>query len=288
MRGHSSLFVVSILLLTNCDYIPKDDKHPEVPFFEDIIQDKSIFQPVVTRDPAVHDSHQLFFLNNGKYISVKETLEEVPGNDEDGVKKTTKHLNVYNVLIEDLNNRPFLTRIVKTDKYSPIIVDKDANLYLDGNFYGSPDYKLLKKLKLINITDSLAARTQKETSTNIDSLNQVQLSILERKYHFKQKNDEDYIIQNDQLILFRNTDIIVDALHQQKVFDEFDDSILIEYRNDNRAFPNSYYYYYYNIGKIKFKYFDGKSGTTNPTKIEFGGQTYMYHPKFGIYRIIKK
>ncbi|KFC19038.1 hypothetical protein IO89_16090 [Epilithonimonas lactis] len=275
-------------MLTNCDYIPKDDKHPEVPFFEDIIQDKSIFQPVVTRDPAVHDSHQLFFLNNGKYISVKETLEEVPGNDEDGVKKTTKHLNVYNVLIEDLNNRPFLTRIVKTDKYSPIIVDKDANLYLDGNFYGSPDYKLLKKLKLINITDSLAARTQKETSTNIDSLNQVQLSILERKYHFKQKNDEDYIIQNDQLILFRNTDIIVDALHQQKVFDEFDDSILIEYRNDNRAFPNSYYYYYYNIGKIKFKYFDGKSGTTNPTKIEFGGQTYMYHPKFGIYRIIKK
>ena len=288
MRGHSYLFVLTLLLLMNCGYFPKDDKHPEVPFFEDIIRDKSIFEPIATIDSAARDSHQLFFLNNGKYISVKESLEEVPGNSDDDFKKDIEHLNVYTVQINDLNNKTFLTGIVKTNKYSPIIVDKNADIYLDGNFYASPYYKLTKKLNLINITDSLAALTEKEISTNIDSLNKVQLAILERKFHFKQKKDEDYIIQNENLILFRNTDIIVDAMQKQTSFDEFDDSILIEYRNDNRAFPSSYYYYYYNIGNVKFKYFDGKSGTTNPTKIEYGGQTYLYHPKFGIYRLIKK
>lgn len=288
MRGHSSLFVLTLLLLISCDYIPKDDKHPEVPFFEDIIRDKSIFEPIVTRDPVVYDSHQLFFLENGRYLSVKESLEEVSGNGDDRTKKDTEHLNVHSVQINDLNNRSFITKIFKTNKYCPIIIDKNANLYLDGNFYASPDYKLTKKLNLINITDSLAARTENETSINVDSSKKVQLSILERKFNFKQKKDEDYIIQNNHLILFRNTDIIVDALKKQMAFDEFDDPILMEYRNDNRAFPNSYYYYYYNIGKIKFKYFDGKSGTTNPTKIEYGGQTYLYHPKFGIYRFFKE
>jgi len=288
MRGHSYLFAIPLFFLMNCGYIPKDDKHPEVPFFEDIIQDRSIFEPIAMIDPAARDSHQLFFLKNGKYLSVKESMEEVPGNGEDGVKNDTEHLNVRTVQIEDLNNISFLTGIVKTNQYSPIIVDKNANLYLDGNFYGSPDYKLTKKLKLINITDSLSARTEKETSTNTDSLNKIHLSILENKFQFKQKKGEDHVIQNDNLILFRNTDVIMDALQKQTAFDEFDESILMEYRNDNRAFPSSYYYYYYNIGKIKFKYFDGKSGTTNPTKIEYGGQNYLYHPKFGIYRIIKK
>lgn len=288
MRGHSYLFAIPLFFLMNCGYIPKDDKHPEVPFFEDIIQDRSIFEPIAMIAPAARDSHQLFFLNNGKYLSIKESMEEVPGNGEDGVKNDTEHLKVRNVQIDDLNNRSFLTGIVKTNQYSPIIVDKNANLYLDGNFYGSPDYKLTKKLKLINITDSLSARTEKETSTNTDSLSKIHLSILENKFHFKQKKGEDHVIQNDNLILFRNTDVIMDALQKQTAFDEFDESILMEYRNDNRAFPSSYYYYYYNFGKIKFKYFDGKSGTTNPTKIEYSGQTYLYHPKFGIYRIIKK
>lgn len=288
MRGHSYLFAIPLFFLMNCGYIPKDDIHPEVPFFEDIIQDKSIFEPIITIDSAARDSHQLYFLNNGKYLSLKQSLEEMAGNDEEGVKKDTEHLSVHNVQIEDLNNKSFLMGIVRSNKFSPIIIDKNANLYLDGNFYESPEYKLKKRLKLINITDSLSARTEKETSTNTDSLKNFHLAILERQYNFQQKKDEDYIIQNDHLILFRNTDIIVDALQKQTEFDEFDDSILVEYRNDNRAFPSSYYYYYYNIGKIKFKYFDGKSGTTNPTKIEYGGQNYLYHPKFGIYRIIKK
>lgn len=284
MRGHSYLFVLTLLLLMNCGYFPKHDKHPEVPFFEDIIRDKSIFEPIATIDSAARDSHQLFFLNNGKYISVKESFEEVPGNNDDGFKKDIEHLNVYTVQINDLNNKSFLAEIVKTNKYSPIIVDKNANFYLDGKL----DYKLTKKLNLINITDSLSARIEKETSPNTDSLKNVHLSLLEQKFHFKQKKDGDYIIQNENLILLRNTDNIVDALQEQMAFDEFDDSILTEYRNDNRAFPSSYYYYYYNIGNVKFKYFDGKSGTTNPTKIEYGGQTYLYHPKFGIYRLIKK
>lgn len=286
MKKSSSLFILSILFLYSCDYFPKEDKHPEVPFFEDIIKDKTIFEPIALIDKNNSDSHYLFFLNNGKYLSIKRSLEEVNRGRNDTNSKIDVERQVFlNVEIRDLENKLQFKEIIQSEKLKHIIIDKNANLYANGYYYLSPDYSRKQKLDVINISDSLSARTMKNLSPNEDSVTQVHLSILEKKFDFRKKDNDNYLIKNDRIIIFKNNEFVVDAERKQSPFDEFDDAILVEYRNDNRIFPSSYSYYYYNFGKIKFKYFDGKSGTMNPGKIEYDGQTYLFHPKFGIYKI---
>lgn len=288
MKRISSLFIFILVILSGCDYFPKDDKHVEVPFFEDIIKDKTIFEPISIIDENKSDSQHLFFLTNGKYLSIKQSLEEIKNdNAHPNLKKDTDHHNILNIEIRDLNNNLNFKEIINSNAFGHIIVDKNANLYADGFYYSSPNYSKKIKMELINISDSLSARTLKNLSPNEDSVQNVNLAILEKKFDFKKKKDEDYIVKNDKVFVFINADFLIDNEQKQSSFDEFDDPILVEYRNDNRAFPSSYYYYYYNIGKIKVKYFDGKSGTVNPGKIEYGGQTYLIHPKFGIYKIKK-
>ena len=290
MKPSLIFIVLSILSLLGCDYVPKDDKHPEVSFFEDIIKDKTIFEPIATIDKNPSISHQIFFLNNGRYFSFKEYLEEINQNNQEDNKKDIDHQSVYDLEIRDLKkNIYFQDKIIEpNNSYSPLVIDKNANLYFKEHLYLSPNYNQKQEAKLINITDSLQASISNfKNETNIDSTKNIHLLLLEKKYNFKKKENVSYIIQNGNVILFQNQKIINDSEQKWENFDEFDDSILVEYRNDNRAFPSSYYYSYYSFGNIKFKYSDGRSGTIHPRKIEYGGQVYLFHPKFGIYRFKK-
>jgi hypothetical protein len=280
-------FLLPVLFLTGCSYFPKDDQHPDVPFFEEIIKDKKLFEPIAVIPDNNSERSQLFFLSTGNYLLLNRTYDEVKGNTSDDAKQIPDHRSSVSVEIRNLNSNLVFKETGQTDRYNPVVVDKNVDLYFNGFRYFAPGYTRKEAMPLISISDSLFARTSGINTSNIDSLKRVHLAILEKKYAFKSKDNEDYTVSNGRLILFSQSDFIIDAKQKTAHFDEFDDPVLVEYRNDNRAFPNSYYYYYYSFGKIKFKYDDGAWGRESPLILQYGGQTYLSHPKFGLYRIKK-
>ena len=292
MKKTNLYFIFISLFLLSCDYIPKDDKHPEVPFFHDIIKERNIFEKVIEFSS---ESGKIYFLNNGKfmYIStfIKKAESTKPVKSDEKTAFTDDDKMIYKIEIRDFENNIYFHQEVESHVFAQeftIIFDKKANLYLRGNQYFSPDYQENKPIEEVNVSDSLYAYDPKEENGIIeDSLKKEYKKALAKKYNFQWTEDIEYIIQNNQIIIAGNGEIINDSELTAKNFDTFDEAVLIEYRNDNRAFPSSYYYEYYKIGNLKFKYSDGTSGMEPPQKIENNGKSYLYHPKYGIYRILK-
>lgn len=286
-------FALISLFLLSCDYIPKDDKHPEVPFFHDIIKDRNIFEKVIELGS---ESEKIHLLNNGKLLYISRSLKkaelEKPINVEEKTAINDNDKMIYTIEIRDFENKIYFKKEIESHAYAQdfvIIIDKEANLYLKGNQYFSPDYQNSKTLEEVNVMDSLYAYDPKvESGITQDSLKKEYKKALAKKYKIEWTEDATYFIQNNQIIIADNPEIINDAELTAKNFDTFDEAVLIEYRNDNRAFPSSYYYDYYKIGNLKFKYSDGTSGMEPPQKIENNGKTYLYHPKHGLYKILTK
>lgn len=287
-----TLYLIPILsVLWSCDYIPKEDQHPEVPFFHDIIKDRTVFEKVIELSS---ESEDIYLLNTNKYLHISYSTKKA--NQEKPIKADEKAmLNddrlIYKIEIRDFDNKVYLHKEIESHRFAQefsIIFDKKGNLFLKGNQYFAPDYQKSKNLEEINIEDTLFAYNPKEDNGIIeDSLRKEYKKSLEKRYDFKWKEDTDYIVRDTQILILNNHDLVNDAEPKKTYFDTFDESILVEYRNDNRAFPSSYYYDYYKYGKLKFKYADGTSGMRPPEKIGSNGKTYLFHPEYGLYRIIK-
>ena len=187
-----TLYLIPILsVLWSCDYIPKEDQHPEVPFFHDIIKDRTVFEKVIELSS---ESEDIYLLNTNKYLHISYSTKKA--NQEKPIKADEKAmLNddrlIYKIEIRDFDNKVYLHKEIESHRFAQefsIIFDKKGNLFLKGNQYFAPDYQKSKNLEEINIEDTLFAYNPKEDNGIIeDSLRKEYKKSLEKRYDFKWK-----------------------------------------------------------------------------------------------------
>ena len=276
MKVYQLLILLLIChLCLGCNFFPKKDSFPEFPFFEQVITDKDLFEQIIKTD----ESQSLFFLNNNKYLSISEKFVEK--------RESSGNIHIYEFEIKDMNNHSFFyEKIEKEPYYNPpqIFIDKDANFYLNEYKYLSPTYFQKQKFNEINISDSLFLyEPPVQNNGNIDSLKNIYMLYLEKKYGVSFDENRDYIIKHDTLIILSAKEITNDAELKKESFEEFHDKELAGYLNGGKL-PSSYYRYYYKLGEVKFKYSESTSFEL-PQILKMDKNVYIFHSNFGLYKV---
>ena len=261
-----TFILLGTLFVFGCNPFPRDDAHPETPFLEDLLKDKSKFKKIV----GMENLSEIIFLKDGR-ILLK------PDNSNLPFKIINAEKNVF--LAE------------KYDWNLPLYIDKQGELYFNLKKYFYPDYKKQEGFKNIVFQDSLSKKSEEVKNLN-DSIG------LKIWQDYEVKLMKPYglapcgntIVSTDQCDFFevRNNTLVVrqderfkiDFLKPKKDIPKFDDDVLIAWNNGK--LPNPVYLAYYQINTTKFKCDD----MTYPQTVLIDGKTYLYSSSLGLYQLL--
>lgn len=268
------------MVVVSCRFFTEEDKHPEVEDFETFIKNKNYFEPIYAKLNSY--SGDIYILKTNKFLVVSPFQEEIENQD-----KSEKQINgdwYYDLELRNFDGKQIFSTTIKNESY---FVDDQGNFYVENLQYSAPDYLQKKAFPIINIEDSLFWFRQKHTDIyNTDSLNSVYLKEVEKRYRFKYSDTMRYVISNDKLILFTNLKATKQSQLILTDLKEFDEKALMDIRSAGRLdFGTSFYYHYLQIGDLKFKYSDDNNGFELPKKFTCNGKKYLFHKRFGIYKL---
>lgn len=268
------------MVVVSCRFFTEEDKHPEVEDFETFIKNKNYFEPIYAKPNSY--SGDIYILKTNKFLVVSPFQEEIENQD-----KSEKQINgdwYYDLELRNFDGKQIFSTTIKNESY---FVDDQGNFYVENLQYSAPDYLQKKAFPIINIEDSLFWFRQKHTDIyNTDSLNSAYLKEVEKQYRFKYSDTLRYVISNDKLILFTNLKATKQSQLILTDLKEFDEKALMDIRSAGRLdFGTSFYYHYLQIGDLKFKYSDDKNGFELPKKFTCNGKKYLFHKRFGIYKL---
>lgn len=277
-RLTSMIFLLTVI--SSCSFFTEEDKHPEVIDFEEFIKNKNYFEPIYAKSDAY--SGEIFLLKSNKFLVVSPFQKEVK-SQEDSVKQVNGDW-YYHLELRNFDGKQIFSTTIKDESY---FVDDKGNFYVENFQYSATEYLQKKLFPIINIEDSLYRFREKNPNVyNTDSLNSAYLKEAEKKYGFKYSDTLRYMISQDKLILFTN----LKATNQSQLvltdLEEFDEKALMDIRSTGRLdLGTSFYYHYFKIGDLKFKYSDDNNGFELPQKFTHNGKTYIFHKRFGIYKL---
>jgi hypothetical protein len=277
------IVLVVTMLISACNFTEKD-KHPEIPFFHEILNDKNVFISIykTNKEPI--------FINDGTFLTVSSS--DLPNSEtaSKDIKKTEGRV-LYEFELRNFSGNVILNEKILAEDYlnSPnVFIDSNSNVYINDVKYLAPSYTQKQKIELIIIQKELndySSTTKNPLNLSLDSLQKEQLLVLQKKYNFIARKDEEFILQKGRLIMLTNQ-LVNEFKPKFRYFDEFDSPSTIKYISHGRLNKTPYKYCYYNYKNIKFKYSQPESGLEPPQIFKSEGQNIMFHPKYGFYKIL--
>lgn len=290
--NHIFAFLGFTILISSCHSIEKD-KHLEIPFFHEILNNKNMFLKFFKTDKEpIFINDKMFLIISSSELPNEENNINLDEKNQDLKQEQGKILFKYE--LRDFENNIILNEKIIVDNYynTPnVFIDNNSNLYINDNKYLAPTYSQKQKIELIIIQDKLndytsTIKNPTNISLNYDSLRNKQFLVLQKKYNFKADKDKDYVfLQRDRLITSSNRTVNQFKL-KFKYFDEFDDPITVQYKPHGRLSEARYEYHYYQYKKFKFKYSEPESGLGVPILLKNGEQTIMFHQKYGFFKLL--
>jgi len=260
------LFLFLILILIACNPFPKKDTHPDTPFLEDLLKDKSKFEKVLSTENLA----EVIFLQDDRILT-KPNNSQLP----------------FKIL--DVHNKVYFSKA--GDWKMPFYIDKSGNLYLNQQKYFYPDYQRHEAFKTVVFKDSLDKKSEQlgnqyPDSVELKILAEFEVNLL-KPYHLQpcpytlvntERCDVFEIINNTLVV--RQTELFKNDFSKQSTEPgKFDDDVLIRW--DNGRMPNPIYLAYYQLNKHQFKCDD----QTAPKTIHLKGKQYLFTYKFGLYLV---
>lgn len=269
MKQNLYYFTIGILIIVffyNCNPIPKEDAHPEVPLLADLLKDETKFKKLV----GIENIFEIIFLQDDRILLI-------PNNSA----LNFKIIDTNNTVIFENNSNPLM----------PFYIDKQGNLYFNGEKYFYPDYKNFTKFNTLVVQDSLKAKSKElgemSDSLKIAALDQYEINLL-KPYGLKlcpftvihTERCKIFDIINQTLIVRQNDLRKIEFSKEKKDIPKFDDDVLIKWNNGR--LPSPEYLSYYELNKIRFKCDD----LVKPGTINLNGKSYLHASRIGVYQIL--
>jgi len=251
--------VCSVLLslaLMGCELIPGEDRHPEIPYLKDFLQDSAQVTSVFAKASA--DS-RLYFLQDGRLLFLPNVGKYSPGP------------SLFKIF--DVEGRVAIELLYKD--HEPLYMDSSGNLYYENIKYRYPDYRQAGRYATIVLQDSIEQKS------------------LEMKYAVSPcvftlqrlaKSCDVYEFRDNMLIIRQNSLYKNSFMREPESIAEFDQATLLRYAGgggDAGVFAPIYLRYFSIGAGHRFK----EADYPYPVKIEIGGKWYIYSVKYGLYRL---
>lgn len=256
-----------LLFLTACNPFPKKDTHPELPFLSELVAKTELFTKIIDYKGVSAVS----FLKDDRILVM-------PDNSNLPLKITDAEGKVLFQLVYDFKK--------------PLYLDPEGNLYGNGRKYFHPDYARAVDFENVMVSDSLRKKYEEFELKNPgnDSLNRkltdaYEIGFLKRYQmtpcEFVLVNTEKcdvFEVRNNKLLVRQTTLTKNDFAKKEEQLKEFDEAVLLRWRNGRMATPEYMHYYQIN-DEVKFKIDD-------VDLLKFGilkGETYLDTP-YGLFK----
>ncbi|HRX16371.1 MAG TPA: hypothetical protein P5123_08660 [Spirochaetota bacterium] len=274
-------FLLLFFLTVACNPLPKKDKYPDVPLFEEAVSDHNIFEKISSGSNQfeivfLKDNRIMFLPVLSKYTSLQ------------GILKISE-LNGHNI------------RSVNIEDGEPLYIDTEGNLHYKNTKYIYPDYKQTQAYETIIISDILRDKKRKldelykddesKASKIFDEYqkelsNKYQIEPCESSLNslFAGESCDLYFFHNDRLVIRQNQLYKNEFAKETKPLKEFDDPVITGYKGSGGDYgvPLPVYMRYYEIGdNIKFK----EKDYPYPVQIKLNGDQFVYSARYGLYRV---
>jgi hypothetical protein len=232
--------LIIVLLLTFFSCKVEEDKHPEVPFLSDVVDDTDYFKSL---DFVTEDERLIILKNNHFFIRNFNT-------------GTSKIVNVNGEVLHESRVNSF-----------PSYFDVNGNYYSNDKKYLASNYNEAKSYILIDVRDSINNFTTIITKNGeiTDSITSAKISdysfdmyikydLLKEREAFLKSSIDTVKIKGDTVIYYSKTRKN-DYKKRAISFKEFDESIIINKHSTGGHFgmPCIDYMNYYEIGNSKLK-----------------------------------